>query len=49
MYPVSEPTGGLPKEFGQLVQPGKSLLFAPEDVAAHRKQWIDEWLQATSP
>jgi len=49
MYPVSEPTGGLPKEFGQLVQPGKSLLFSPEEVAAHRKQWIDEWLQATSP
>ena len=48
MYPVSKPTGGLPKEFGQLVQPAKSLLFAPEEVAAHRKQWIDEWLQATS-
>ncbi len=48
MYPVSESTGGLPKEFGQLVQPGKSLLFAPEEVAAHRKQWIDEWLQAMS-
>ncbi len=48
MYPVSEPTGGLPKEFGQLVQPAKSLLFAPDEVAAHRKQWIDEWLQAMS-
>jgi thiamine transport system substrate-binding protein len=30
------------------VQPAKALLFAPEEVAAHRKQWIDEWLQATS-
>jgi thiamine transport system substrate-binding protein len=48
MYPVSDVTGGLPKEFGQLVQPAKSLLFAPDVVAAHRKQWIDEWLQATS-
>ena len=48
MYPVSEPTGGLPKEFGELVQPSKSLLFTPEDVAAHRKAWIEEWLQATS-
>ena len=47
MYPVSDVTGGLPKEFGQLVQPAKSLLFTPEEVAAHRKQWIDEWLQAT--
>jgi thiamine transport system substrate-binding protein len=48
MYPVSDVTGGLPKEFGQLVQPAKSLLFAPDVVAAHRKQWIDEWSQATS-
>ena len=48
MYPVSEPAGGLPKEFGQLVQPAKSLLFAPAEVAAHRKQWIDEWVDATS-
>jgi len=47
MYPVSDVTGGLPKEFDQLVQPAKSLLFTPEEVAAHRKQWIDEWLQAT--
>jgi thiamine transport system substrate-binding protein len=48
MYPVIEPTGGLPEEFGQLVQPTKSLLLPPETVAAHRKQWIDEWLQAMS-
>jgi thiamine transport system substrate-binding protein len=48
MYPVIEPTGGLPPEFGQLVQPSKALLFPPEEVAAHRKQWIDEWLQAMS-
>jgi thiamine transport system substrate-binding protein len=48
MYPVVEPTGGLPPEFGQLVQPAKTLLFPPEAVATHRKQWIDEWLQAMS-
>ncbi len=48
MYPVVEPTGGLPPEFGRLVQPAKALLFPPEEVAAHRKQWIDEWLQAMS-
>ena len=48
MYPVVEPTGGLPPEFGQLVRPAKTLLFPPEEVAAHRKQWIDEWLQAMS-
>ena len=48
MYPVIEPAGGLPPEFDQLVQPSKALLFPPEEVAAHRKQWIDEWLQAMS-
>jgi thiamine transport system substrate-binding protein len=48
MYPVVEPTGGLPPEFGQLVQPAKALLYPPEEVAAHRKQWIEEWLQAMS-
>ncbi len=48
MYPVIEPTGGLPKEFGRLVRPTKALLLPPETVAAHRKQWIDEWLQAMS-
>ncbi len=42
------PPGGLPPEFGRLVQPAKALLFPPEEVAAHRKQWIDEWLQAMS-
>lgn len=48
MFPVIDPTGGLPPEFGKLVQPAKSLLFPPDEVAANRKQWIDEWLQAMS-
>ncbi|HTO84682.1 MAG TPA: thiamine ABC transporter substrate binding subunit [Methylomirabilota bacterium] len=48
MYPVIAPAGGLPPAYGTLVQPAKALLFAPDDVAAHRKAWIDEWLQAMS-
>ncbi|MGH6930796.1 MAG: thiamine ABC transporter substrate binding subunit [Dongiaceae bacterium] len=44
MYPVIEPTGGLPPAFGALVQPGKSLLMSPDEVAANRKKWIDSWL-----
>jgi len=48
MYPVTVPSAGLPPAFNTLVQPAKSLLFAPDDVAAHRKAWIDEWLQAMS-
>ena len=46
MYPVSKVTGGLPSAFPSL--PKKSLMVAPEDVAAHRKAWIDEWLAAMS-
>ena len=44
MYPVIEPTGGLPPAFASLVQPAKPLLMAPEEVAAKRKAWIDDWL-----
>ncbi len=46
MYPVTATTGGLPSAFPAL--PEKSLAIAPEDVAAHRKAWIDEWLAAMS-
>ena len=46
MYPVSKVTGGLPSAFPSL--PKKSLMVAPEEVAAHRKAWIDEWLAAMS-
>jgi thiamine transport system substrate-binding protein len=46
MYPVTRVTGGLPSAFPGL--PRKSLMIAPEDVAAHRKAWIDEWLAAMS-
>lgn len=44
MYPVIEPTGGLPPAFDTLVQPTKPLLMAPEEVAGNRKRWIDDWL-----
>jgi thiamine transport system substrate-binding protein len=44
MYPVIEPTGGLPPAFGTLVQPSKPLLMAPEEVAADRGKWIEAWL-----
>jgi thiamine transport system substrate-binding protein len=46
MFPVSKVTGGLPSAFPSL--PKKSLMIAPEDIAAHRKAWIDEWLAAMS-
>jgi thiamine transport system substrate-binding protein len=46
MFPVTPVTGGLPAAFPSI--PAKSLAIAPEDVAAHRKAWIDEWLAAMS-
>jgi len=46
MFPVTPVTGGLPSAFPSL--PKKSLMIAPEDVAAHRKAWVDEWLAAMS-
>jgi len=48
MYPVIEPSGGLPAAFGTLIQPAKPLLLAPDEVAANRQAWIDEWLSAMS-
>jgi thiamine transport system substrate-binding protein len=46
MYPVTPTTGGLPSAFPSL--PKKSLMIAPEDVATHRKAWVDEWLAVMS-
>ena len=34
--------------FDKLVQPQKTFLIRPQDVAANRKAWIDEWLAAMS-
>jgi thiamine transport system substrate-binding protein len=46
MYPVVEPSDGLPQAFPPL--PKKSLMLPPEKIAAHRRAWIDEWLAAMS-
>ena len=34
--------------FDKLVKPAKTLLFSPDEVAANRKAWVDEWLKAMS-
>jgi len=44
--PVIAPAKPLPPEFARLVQPVKPLAVPAEDVAANRKAWTDEWLQA---
>ena len=48
MFPVSQTTEPLPAAFGKLVVPAQTFLHNPQDVAEHRRAWIDEWLSATS-
>ncbi|WP_421693165.1 thiamine ABC transporter substrate binding subunit [Aestuariivirga sp.] len=48
MFPAGETSAPLPPAFGALVKPDKTLLFSPEEVDQNRRQWIDEWLNATA-
>jgi thiamine transport system substrate-binding protein len=48
MYPVAATSQPLPDAFNTLVKPAKALAYSPEEVAAHRKQWVEEWLAAMS-
>ncbi|MDH3386694.1 MAG: thiamine ABC transporter substrate binding subunit [Gammaproteobacteria bacterium] len=48
MYPAALPSASLPPEFTQLIDPGVTLLFDDEQVAKHRKIWVDEWLEVMS-
>ena len=48
MLPAAATSEPLDPAFGKLVQPAKTLLFSPEEVAANRKAWVDEWLEIMS-
>jgi thiamine transport system substrate-binding protein len=48
MLPAGETKAPLPDALRNLPQPSKTLLFTPEDVAAHRREWIDQWLAASA-
>ncbi|WP_280775975.1 thiamine ABC transporter substrate binding subunit [Rhizobium sp. SG_E_25_P2] len=48
MMPAAKTSAPLNPVFGKLVNPEKTLVIAPEEVAAERKAWIDEWLAAMS-
>lgn len=48
MYPVTATTTGLPAEFERLIKPTRPLLLSPDEVAANRRRWTDEWLRAFS-
>ena len=45
MYPVTKTE--LPEGFEGLVQPAKSFLFSPDEVAKNQKNWISEWVQSS--
>ena len=48
MMPVAATSEPLPDAFGKLVNPSKTFLMSPDEVAQNRKAWIDEWLAAMS-
>ncbi len=44
MYPVTKTATPLPKPF--LEKPKKSLLIDPEKILKHRKEYLNEWIEA---
>ncbi len=48
MFPAGKTDKPLNPAFDRLVKPTKTLLFGPEEVAANRKAWVDEWLEVMS-
>ena len=48
MFPAGKTSKPLPAAFDELVKPTKTLMLPPEEVAAKRKAWIAEWLDAMS-
>lgn len=48
MLPAGKTDKPLDPAFDRLVKPSKTLIFSPEEVAASRKAWVDEWLAVMS-
>lgn len=48
MYPVVDLGDKLPDAFSRLIEPAKTLLIPAEEIRDNRKQWINEWLEASS-
>ena len=46
MLPAAPTSTPLPPEFDRLVKPDKTLDIPPDEVAANRRAWTDEWLGA---
>ena len=48
MFPAGATSKPLPESFSGLVEPERTLLFEPEQVADQRQKWVKEWLNALS-
>jgi thiamine transport system substrate-binding protein len=48
MFPAGKTDKPLNPAFDKLVKPAKTLIYSPEEVAANRQAWVDEWLKAMS-
>ena len=48
MFPVTELPQALPEAFATLQQPTKVLTLSAAEVAQNRRQWVNEWLEATT-
>jgi thiamine transport system substrate-binding protein len=48
MFPAAPTSSPLPQAFDKLVRPERTLMLPPGEVAANRRQWIDEWLAVMS-
>ena len=48
MYPVADLGDELPASFAKLIQPSETLLIDSKEIMQKRKQWVDEWLEASS-
>ncbi|MCR4266578.1 thiamine ABC transporter substrate binding subunit [Nitratireductor sp. ZSWI3] len=48
MFPAGKTSKPLNPVFDTLVKPARTLEFTPEEVAAERKAWVDEWLSVMS-
>ncbi len=48
MLPAGATSEPLNPAFDEMVKPAESLAFTPEEVAANRQAWVDEWLGVMS-
>ena len=48
MFPAGKTSAPLNPVFDELVKPSETLIFTPDEVAANRQAWVDEWLSVMS-